>query len=80
MRISTNTIGNYTINARPQQVNTVNQAKMNITESAEVSKSEKEFFSSMYPEKRSEIVNYHYYGSSGSLSGVALGQNLDRKM
>lgn len=80
MRISTNNIGNYALNFKPANVNNVQKTQADLSKNIDVNKSEKEFFSNLYPDKRNEIINYHFYGRRGSLSGVSVGQNIDRKI
>jgi hypothetical protein len=77
MKISTNSIGNYNpflINNNQKVQNANNQTKVDT-----VTNEEKEFFVKLYPENKNEIMDYHFYKSSGKMSGVALGTNLDRR-
>ena len=79
MKIATDNIGNYSLrNFSTKQV----QAKKpeEIQKTATISNKEKEFFQKMYPTKRDEIINYHFYSKSGDMSGVAVGKNIDRRM
>ncbi|MCX6151021.1 MAG: hypothetical protein NTX22_10885 [Ignavibacteriales bacterium] len=77
MKISTNAIGNY----NPYQIN--NTLKTNsaapTTKVDAVTKEEKEFFVQLYPENKKEIMDYHFYKSTGKMSGVALGSIFDRR-
>jgi len=79
MKITTNNIGNYTlnkINAKVQEKNIAQEQKID----ARITNKEKDFFTELYPSKRDEIINYHFYSRSGEMSGVAVGKNLDRRM
>lgn len=40
---------------------------------------EKNYFAGLYPEKKDEIVNYHYYEKSGKMSGVKVGSLFDKR-
>lgn len=80
MKIATNNIGNYSLrNINTAQSQPINKQKQMETTTS-VSNKEKEFFSKMYPSKRDEIINYHFYSKSGEKSGVAVGKNIDRRM
>jgi hypothetical protein len=77
MKISTNSIGNY----NPFLIN--NQHKVNsandLAKNDAVTNEEKEFFAQLYPESKKEILEYHFYKSTGKMGGVALGTNFDRR-
>lgn len=84
MRVTTNSIGNYfpqltrkLTNVAPKQTS----QKVNATETAEqlLSRKEKEMFVKMYPQQKSEIMEYHYYQKNGVMSGVTVGSLLDRR-
>jgi hypothetical protein len=55
------------------------QAEKSEKKGEEITKEEKNFFAQMYPEKKNEIVDYHYYQKSGQMSGVTLGSLFDKK-
>jgi hypothetical protein len=77
MKISTNSIGNY----NPFLINN-NQKVLAANQNQKVdalTKEEKEFFVKLYPENKNEIMDYHFYKSTGKMSGVALGTNFDRR-
>lgn len=87
MRIDTNSVGNYTpVNVKnierkpnPAEVSSNIQSK-NISSSKEnLSAEEKDFFAKLYPQNKSEIVDYHFYERSGKLSGVKLGSLIDKR-
>jgi hypothetical protein len=78
--ISTNVTGNY----NPYLINKANNT--NITTKSEfpeigdkISKEEKEFFTELYPNNKTEIIDYHFYQKSGKLSGVTKGSLFDRR-
>jgi hypothetical protein len=47
--------------------------------SVKVSSDEKNFFEKLYPEKKSEIMDYHFYGREGKMSGVSVGSQFDKR-
>jgi len=84
MKISTNTIGNYT--PAYVQKNNSAAAKQETQQSGSsqqgqsvLSSNEKQFFAAMYPDKKSEIMDYHFYEKTGKMSGVSLGTIIDRR-
>jgi len=84
MRVNTNTIGNY-FPQRTRNISNVTRTD-DIQKSAEIKKmdqgisvKEKELFAKMYPQQREEIMEYHYYNKSGTMSGVTVGSLLDRR-
>lgn len=79
MKITTNNIGNYTLNNFTAKVQQENSPKQ-LVNNARISQEEKEFFTEMYPSNRDEIINYHFYSKKGEMSGVAVGKNIDRRM
>ncbi len=74
MKINTNTIGNYSL----QQIQRNTDMK-SLAEGEELNEKEKDFFIDRYPQKKEEIVDYHFYQRSGKMSGVKLGHLFDRK-
>jgi hypothetical protein len=80
MKISTNNIGNYSINQvqRTAQQKPVQQKNIQQTKT-ELSADEKNFFIDRYPQKKDEIIDYHFYQKSGSMSGVKIGHLFDKK-
>jgi hypothetical protein len=77
MKISTELYGNYNpflINKNQKVMNTNHTAKVDT-----VTQEEKEFFVNLYPESKNEIMDYHFYKSTGKMSGVALGTNFDKR-
>ncbi len=80
MKINATASGNYNPfqmkNVAPKpKVDFVKQ----LTETNPINDDEKKFFSNLYPENKTEIIDYHFYQKSGKMSGVALGTNLDRR-
>ncbi|MFH0734135.1 MAG: hypothetical protein V1773_07510 [bacterium] len=80
MMITSNTIGNY----NPYSINnsrTVSDLKNTQTadNNTKVTSEEKEFFTKMYPENKTEIIDYHYYQRTGKMSGVSVGSMFDRR-
>ena len=84
MRINTNSIGNY-FTQQTRNVSNVAQSKniqkaaVTKTISQPISVKEKEMFAKMYPQQKSEIMEYHYYQKNGKMSGVTVGSLLDRR-
>lgn len=76
MKINTNSFGNYNTsyvkNAAPKPA-----AEKGGT--AVITDSEKNFFASMYPDKKNEIVNYEFYSSKGKAASVTVGSLIDRR-
>ena len=76
MKISTNAVDNYIL----QSVNHVNRAVTNKSQpTGTLSDDEKKFFVKAYPDKKNEVIEYHYYNRKEKLSGVVLGTIVDRK-
>jgi hypothetical protein len=78
MNITTNNIGNYgpSFVNKTQQIRTDSSIKK---QSEKVSVEEKKFFADMYPDKKSEIMDYQFYNSKGKIPGVQLGSLFDRR-
>ncbi len=78
MSISTNAVGNYNVfMARDVQKSAAARQPI---KADTVSNEEKAFFADMYPERKQEIADYHFYQRSGKMSGVSVGSLLDRRM
>jgi hypothetical protein len=75
MKISTNNIGNYSLN----HIQAAAQKRTAQPKNEELSADEKNFFIDRYPQKKAEIIDYHFYQKSGSMSGVKLGHLFDKK-
>ncbi len=88
MKISTNMIGNYSPNIA-RNVNSTAKAKetspkfemqkVASKKPESLTAEEKNFFADLYPDKKNEIVDYHFYKRSGELSGVKIGSIIDRR-
>lgn len=81
MKIGATALGNY----NPFQIKNV-AAKPKVDFAKELTESnpiinndEKNFFTKLYPENQTEIIDYHFYQKSGKMSGVSLGTNFDRR-
>ena len=82
MKIAANPVGNYSpYNMKVNNVKqTASPAETKETSKTDlISKEEKKFFAKMYPEDKTEIVDYHFYKSSGKMSGVTVGSLFDRR-
>ncbi len=71
MKINSNITGNYSLNQLMR--------KTSPQKNEELSEDEKSYFMNKYPEKEDEISDYHFYQKSGKMSGVNIGQNIDRR-
>ena len=80
MRINTNLIGNYNIlktgTVKPKIESQKTDANL---VNDQISSDEKNFFANLYPDKKKEINDYHFYSRSGSVSGISLGSLIDRR-
>lgn len=88
MKISTNMIGNY----NPQVYSgSVKNSKANESQFKLESKpadkkavnnlspDEKNYFVKLYPQNKSEIIDYHAYEKNGKMSGVKIGSMFDKR-
>lgn len=44
-----------------------------------INNEEKQFFANMFPEKKSEVMNYNFYNRSGKVNAPQIGSILDRR-
>ncbi len=88
MKITTNTIGNYSPRAINNPVKVTGQNRMPAktegepavkTKNNTLTTEEKNFFMNLYPQNKPEINDYHFYQSSGKMSGVKIGSLFDRR-
>ena len=80
MKITNNVAGNYGLqNLKNIQPKKPVETPVKEIKTDPVSNEEKQFFVNMYPEKKSELVDYHFYKQSGSMSGVTLGSLFDKR-
>jgi predicted choloylglycine hydrolase len=84
MRINTNAVGNYFQQQTRNVSNVARQESVQKTTTKNlveqpISGKEKEMFAKMYPQQKSEIMEYHYYQKNGVMSGVTVGSLLDRR-
>jgi len=79
MKINFTTTGNY--NPYLNQVKRSADVQSTNSENPKVkmSKEEKDFFVGLFPENKQEIMNHHSYTRTGNLSGVGVGNLLDRR-
>lgn len=79
MKITANNItGIYAPSFVNKQKPVENTQKADIVKNP-VSNDEKNFFTSLYPENKEEIMSYHYYSKQGKMSGTALGSLFDKR-
>lgn len=84
MRVNTNSIGNYFPQRTQNVANIARRESIQKTAPAKsieqpISAKEKELFAKLYPQQKSEIMEYHYYQKNGVMSGVTVGSLLDRR-
>jgi hypothetical protein len=79
MLISTNSIGNYVPGIQPKGASTLPQNDEAGKTFEKINNDEKQFFAELYPERKTEILDYHFYQRSGKMSGVSVGSNIDRR-
>lgn len=80
MKITSNTIGNYSPNYTGNIKPAAKQAEtLNAAPTDKINEEEKMFFLNMYPENKSEIVDYYFYKRSGKMAGVTVGSLFDRR-
>ncbi len=79
MGISTNSIGNY-VSFNYNNVNNTNAVKSTENVRSEgITADEKNYFASKYPQNRQEIMDYHFYGNTGKMSGITVGTIINRR-
>jgi len=78
MKISTNPVGNYT---RPmaQTIHPIIKQEVQKNTLAPITTDEQNFFVKLYPENKTEIMDYHFYGREGKMSGVSIGSQFDKR-
>ena len=78
MKITSNAVGNYSPSyMKPSAVNGSEEVRKNGTEN--FSLDEKKFFAKLYPDQKSEVMEYKSYNSKGKISGVHVGSLFDRR-
>ena len=78
MRVSTNSIGNYS----PTYMKAAAANKTAASQKASneiISPEEKKYFAQLYPAKQNEIMDYQLYNSKGKVSGVHVGSLFDKR-
>jgi len=79
MKIGMNSIGNYS----PFQFSGINKtaqsAKTEAIADPVITSDEKNFFAAKYPGSRDEIMQHHFYGRSGQMSGISVGTLFNRR-
>ena len=88
MKITTNSVGNYTNIIQRNNVNTPKtertaQAKaagsVKSGDAPKLTADEKNFFVNMYPQNKTEIMDHHFYERNGRMSGVKVGSIINRR-
>ena len=75
MKINSDNFGNYSIQQFQKNV----EQKLPMAKGEELNEDEKKFFINRYPQKKEDIVDYHFYQKSGKMSGVRIGQLFDKR-
>ena len=44
-----------------------------------INKEEKQFFANMFPEKKSEVMEYNFYNRTGKVNNIQVGSLFDRR-
>ena len=80
MKITSDTTGNYSLQYVKNNKTLNTSADKGIqTEKADLNKNERKYFAGIYPDRKEEIINYHFYKSTGQMHGVTVGSLLDRR-
>ena len=77
MKVTTNTVGNYSPAYFKQAVNKTEASQKTGTE--KISTEEKKFFANLYPVQQEEVMGYQFYNSKGKVSGLHVGSLFDRR-
>ena len=86
MKIDSNAIGNYTLTSLRKVNNSVKAGEVKkpaqtneVSHNQDVSIDEKKFFAGLYPEKKTEIMDYHFYQKTGKMNGVVKGSLFNKR-
>jgi len=79
MKVTSETIGNYSINSIRAKKNISASRRAESVHTDTINQNEKDFFMKLYPENKEEIMDFHFYGRSGKMSGVNLGKLIDKR-
>jgi hypothetical protein len=77
MKVTTNTVGNYSPAYFKQNVNRTEAVQKTKTEN--ISTEEKKFFAELYPTQKEEVMEYQLYNAKGRVSGMHVGSLFDRR-
>ncbi len=78
MKISTNPIGNYSINT-VKKFKPAAETKKIDGSGIDINKKERKFFAQMFPADKEKVMSYHFYNKKGKFGGVAIGNNIDMR-
>lgn len=79
MKITTNEFGNYSTKVNQTTVSPKQAADVQKQSLGTITKEEKKFFADLYPEKKEDVMNYHFYQKTGKMTGVTLGTLFDKR-
>ena len=79
MKITTNEIGNYSPKVQKTPVQQNKTAEAPKQKLGTISNEEKKFFANLYPENKTDVMNYHFYQKTGKMQGVSLGTLFDKR-
>ena len=79
MKITTNEIGNYSPKIQRQAVPQNKTVETQPQKLGTITSEEKNFFAKLYPENKSDVMNYHFYQKTGKMQGVSIGTLFDKR-
>ena len=79
MKLSFNNIGNYSPMASVNNKSGVGRIQTGNIRPASLNKQEKNHFAAMFPDNKSDVMEYSFYGKGGKKSDVSLGTLIDRR-
>ena len=77
MKVTTNTVGNYSPAYFKQNIHRTDAVQKAKTEN--ISSEEKKFFANLYPAQQEEVMSYQLYNAKGKVSGMHVGSLFDRR-
>ena len=80
MKITPESIGNYSLkNINYSKPSDIAFPAKTDTEKIDLTKNERKYFSGIYPDRKEEIINYHFYKKTGQMHGVSVGSLIDKR-
>ncbi len=77
MKITTNAIGNYSLNTikNSKAVSSTKKVENKI----DINQKERKFFAELFPSEKEKVMSYHFYDKHGKFGGVMIGNNIDMR-